>query len=425
MPIKNKKIEPYLILFFLPFIIRTFIGSLINYERSYTSVSAINILSDPSIVAFLITSLCIPIFLFKKIAAIIELLKIPLVLFVLYSIIGTFFGLLTDYKLLAIFIGYELFIYYLLASMLIVNVHEKGEKFLLLFENYFYILLVFLMSIAYIDILLPFTNPFSIELSGRSRFNGYILHLVSIQWSAISSICLIISLSFIFRKTKNIIYHYIIAILSLILLLLCGSRGAIAGCTIASFFLFVNIRRKITPLGWMIIFFVVTLLTSLSIIINWKYILSVLEDFFRLSNESNLFTLGGRLKLWTNAIGNLLSYPFMGYGIGTRGARPPLLSHSMHNFILEVWVGSGTIGVILFCSGFFIVLKRLVFRSIKFSKILQHDNKEIKFSLIATASVFIYLCLHGMVESNIAGTNNIFSVAFLYCVIYSQSLKSI
>ncbi len=106
---------------------------------------------------------------------------------------------------------------------------------------------------------------------------------------------------------------------------------------------------------------------------------------------------------------------------GAKTSRQPsalaTLSGSMHNFMLEAWVGAGLLGAIFFCLGLAINLKRLVHIVSASQKTSSPQETEVNEVASMALAVFVYLLTHGLVESGIAGVNNFFSVPLLYCIV--------
>lgn len=148
------------------------------------------------------------------------------------------------------------------------------------------------------------------------------------------------------------------------------------------------------------------------------------ERLFTLTEGTNFF----RLRVWESAVNMIRDYPITGIGqdqflylFRSRYILPdawqePDLSHP-HNFVLEIWLRLGILGVILF--GW---LQGLFWRNIY--HILRHtERRDLVYVLaVGTAGSMVNVLAHGLIDNSIFV--NDLAIVFVFLLFLSQRLNT-
>ena len=246
------------------------------------------------------------------------------------------------------------------------NLKEKLVKYLVasIFLN---LLIVSVYNFSYMD----YSNPFSHEVK---RFKGY-LNILSI---------LVIILPFL-QKTKINIISYLVIIPNL---LISNCNSAILGILISLFGLFIYfIYQNFLKSKIFVLSVCLTTIISGFLLIN-----KLPKEFDKSSIENNSMEIPVKLidthrqYIWGFTLNKVLDKPLLGYGpdtsnfiegsqeiIGSKntGTMPYIPSHP-HNFILEILLDTGVIGLLSF----------FIFNFIYIYRILNNLNHKGKYLLI-------------------------------------------
>lgn len=131
-------------------------------------------------------------------------------------------------------------------------------------------------------------------------------------------------------------------------------------------------------------------------------------------------TLTGRTHLWHRAVDFISERPLLGVGydafwrMGNLNARemwyagkvPMGAGYNFHDEYLDMWVSLGVVGLLIFLSYFFVLIKRLM------KNILRSMTSELYFALL----LFVFLFIRSPVESGIWGQFSI-NLVFL-CLVW-------
>lgn len=413
----------FALLLIMPLLTRLVLGAVTVSKRSYTEPSMGALLTDPSVISFALSTFIL--FFSLTIHSLIEMFRMPLVLLVLYAGLGTAFGVLGATPLLCLFVGYELFVYYVISAISVTEITHGGEICLHSLEKTILFFFSAMICIAVLDLLLPTTAPFLVQHDGRRRFSGQIIRLEAIQWAVVAAVTFLLAFGIAIRRKGRRIALYAIGIMSLVILYVTRTRGALLGVGVAYVYQLFYMWKEAglaLKLGMLYL-----LLTGISFVILLHSFgdYSVVLSSLRLGDTQNLAAMGGRTALWEGVLLPLLSNPFKGYGIGIRAWHiAGFGSGSMHNFFLEAWRGAGLIGALLFLLALMLVGVRL-FRSTSKVRITSESansrNEEVVSIRRTAFSIFVYVAMHSCVESSIAGVNNFLFLAFLYCLVVAQS----
>lgn len=185
----------------------------------------------------------------------------------------------------------------------------------------------------------------------------------------------------------------------IVLIILAQSRGADIGTILAILIIFV--------LRWPKLTYATPLL--LLLLVAGLYWLGPNFLFPKLTNDSALGGLEGRLEIWSRAVYAIQDFPFTGIGIGTFGEVIPLLypyfviapdvavPHA-HNLFLQVAVDLGIPGLVAYLA-LLINLFRMVYH------ILTNRQSALSWALGAgSLGALLAMLLHGMVDATLWGS---------------------
>lgn len=172
-----------------------------------------------------------------------------------------------------------------------------------------------------------------------------VLNPLALSYAGVLTIVLCIYRLLILKERKKLQIIYLIStiILSFILFLLGSSRGSVIAImlTLPVFIAYSGVKQKFK--------FITVSILSIPIII-WAMEASGSSLFERMGNTVE-DKGGGRESLWANAFSHFLENPIFGGKIEIGGIYP-------HNFILEILMSTGLLGIILFMTvlikGFFL-----------------------------------------------------------------------
>ncbi|MDL5514500.1 O-antigen ligase family protein [Arenibacter sp. M-2] len=172
-----------------------------------------------------------------------------------------------------------------------------------------------------------------------------VLNPLALSYAGVLTIVLCIYRLLILKERRKLQIVYLIStiILSFILFLLGSSRGSVIAImlTLPVFIAYSGVKQKFK--------FITVSILSIPIII-WAMEASGSSLFERMGNTVE-DKGGGRESLWANAFSHFLENPIFGGKIEIGGIYP-------HNFILEILMSTGLLGIILFMTvlikGFFL-----------------------------------------------------------------------
>ena len=138
----------------------------------------------------------------------------------------------------------------------------------------------------------------------------------------------------------------LMVIMTIVVIVLTGSRGPFLGFFFALVFFFLAWNRKPSRIVWSLLGLLVVL---------FLIILVMPSDFWamRITSLAANATIMQRFTLWSRAIDLIAQNPIFGIGLGSYDAYIGYNIHWPHNIFLEIWLEVGLIAVLLF--GWFIV----------------------------------------------------------------------
>lgn len=405
-------------LIFVPILLRTGFGLILPAEREATGSSLGSLVIDPSFLAFFLSGLLALVQLFRVgLGSLRELARVPLGFFLLYAICGVTFSIFSSYWVFGLYVSVEYLIYCLIAALAIAIIRKSDGEAMACFENGILGCLAIFIIIACVDLVLPFTSPLS-DIDGRARFAGSLITMEENHWSVIAGGSALINLArFISQNRRYKSFYLMLTLMSLCIFVLAGSRSGFVAFALA---FSVLIYRSWSSLG---------MLTKVSALLGVLIALPLVAligtnkagaaaDFvLRSNNLGNVGSLGGRLGLWEAVWNQIALNPFWGYGFGSKANIG--FDGSLHNFLLEAWLATGAFGVAMFILGLFFVVKALILGSSK--KYRCEYSKEV----ITAFVLIVFVLIHSITESSIAGVNNAYYVVMWYCVIIAQGQLSL
>lgn len=157
---------------------------------------------------------------------------------------------------------------------------------------------------------------------------------------------------FIFQKKKfwSLLFSIITLLLSLTLIFMGASRGAIVAVifSLILILMFTQGKNKI---------YLITSIALLTPVVIYIMELTGSELFGRVTDTIDSGDTSGRETLWNDALQEFYSYPFLGGQIEVSGIYP-------HNIFLELLMATGVVGFLMF----FIILVKSLFNGVKISK---------------------------------------------------------
>ena len=147
--------------------------------------------------------------------------------------------------------------------------------------------------------------PWGVEYTGAFRLRGGTIaaHLAMLGTVSVYSLLLLIK-----KYDEANRKYYILLFLSICIVVLTATRGALIACCIALLPMFFNILKKLNPIK---IFGIFSILTILGF-----YIAKVLEIRNAQALDSEEFNASGRLVAWEFFYEKILDYPLWGWGLG-------------------------------------------------------------------------------------------------------------
>lgn len=298
----------YAIIFLLPLTLRLILGVFIPPNRDYDTVNIGLLVADPSFLTFLLCGFIVVVNGINNPESLEHLIRAPLCLFTLYVALGMFFSLGTSQYALGLFVCYELLVCFSIISICLHGALSGGSHVLLKIENGYFAIVLLMLGSAYLDLLLPGTRPFAEDGSGR--FYGHTFRLVAVQWAAIASVALLIALTRFFAAQRLSIFYLLLSSLSLVILVLTGTRGALVACGVgilASFF----VAARSNPEGKARNNALIMVLSFAAVLYLFFEGSSQIATSLRLDDDDNLSTLSGRSVYWEQALHVLLQNPLV------------------------------------------------------------------------------------------------------------------
>lgn len=171
---------------------------------------------------------------------------------------------------------------------------------------------------------------------------------------------------FTYSLKKNKIW-LILALISVIIIVLLGSRKTIINAALAILFLVwkTDFKNRLV-----IILFILSLIWIISIYVPQDYATFVIERFFELSSMNESEGDKERLDLLSSGFNYISENPLLGHGYRNFEMlylREKGVLRYSHNNYIETFVGVGVLGFCLFYSLYFLILKKLKFKGKKFS----------------------------------------------------------
>lgn len=282
--------------------------------------------------------------------------KIPFkkihVLFIALLLIYTFFSSILS--LTGTFTAFIQFSQNILVILLLSQIRNVNLKTLskLLAVSSVITLLIFAYTLKGNLIMIQAQRLSAGENVNENRFAMIIAQLAAIIFASL----------LIFNKKRIVqILLFPIILLAYFMLILSGSRSATIGISCAIFvlvlYLFKNQAKKI-------IFPVILIVIAGYFLINELQQLSI--PFLKRFTIEDVRESGGshRLEVWKILVpATLGNSPFLGFGLGGLNsyelARRYGLSHAAHNFLIDMFIQTGGIGLLLFFSYFFYIARKL------------------------------------------------------------------
>lgn len=293
------------------------------------------------------------------------------------------FGLIKRKLILALFFSISVFF----SSIFVFLINESFDfsRMLISYFSFIVIFLLFainfnyksqkniLISIALLPILSVLIGligflwnrpPWGVEYTGAFRLKGGAIaaHLAMLGTVSVYSLLLLIK-----NNHDNSRKYYVLLFLSICIVVLTATRGALIACFIALIPMIFMTLKKLNPLK---IFGVFSILAVLGF-----YIKKVLEIRNAQALESEEFNASGRLVAWEFFYEKILDYPLWGWGLGavtklTENEDENNLRAFVvpHNEYIRFIVDLGFIG-----GGFF--LSSLIFFLVYMSKFVHYDYK--------------------------------------------------
>ena len=282
-----------------------------------------------------------------------------------------------------------------------------SEKRIKNFFKYSVFVAIILMPPAFYE---HFFNP---VLAQKTRFSMYFFENTNVKdnpilFGSTYAVLLIIVLVWMLESGKFTTINPFIIAASAYFILLSGSRGVIISLLTAIIFYFsliskIKLRTKIYAS-------VFILFTFFGI---YKYLLPErLANFYSYSISANALQDSGssihmRIVMWEQAIRDFVENPIIGIGTGNSNNR----SGFPHNIVLEVAAEFGVLGLLVFISLVYIIVRKAVV----FLRNMQLSNSHMLMRLLLV--LFIYFLTHAMFSGHMANQFRLYiSVGLIACL---------
>ena len=259
------------------------------------------------------------------------------------------------------------------------------------------LLIFFIFSFFY---LLHYGFKFEFSREGAVNFFNPV---ISYDIGLISLALVLLSLSFTLKKLK-FIFVLLLSLLTILLLVLHGTRGAWVGVLtsgfILSFFYIKTHTREFLSIAGICLFFICISLFLENSPIKER-LLSFKQDAVQIQSDNYMNSTGIRLYLWNNSIEYFQENPLDGIGIAQievencklyqEGRLPQCFQHQ-HSIYFQELAGNGVIGVLN-------LILSLLLPLFYFLKNIK-TNDAINKNLAITGSIFVtYYMLSGLTEN--------------------------
>jgi O-Antigen ligase len=238
--------------------------------------------------------------------------------------------------------------------------------------------------------------------------------LPNVGLSGTCGILLLLCLLFFFLK-KNLLFA-MIGTYSVIVMIVCGTKGGMVASFASLFMFFVLLKRPAQAIAVSFVFGVIFLLCVLFTPLG--------KSLEKYSEGGSATTLTGRTNLWANAWPNIRSHPLLGNGY--RSSR--FLSEevpgafkdagNMHNSFLEVLYNNGLAGFIPILIMNFIILANLK------AVILRPRSMQQRYFAVTALALEIHLFVWGLVAVTFGGQPDDRFMAFFALVLISAFLRA-
>jgi O-antigen ligase len=238
--------------------------------------------------------------------------------------------------------------------------------------------------------------------------------LPNVGLSGTCGILLLLCLLFFFLK-KNLLFA-MLATYSVIVMILCGTKGGMVASFVSLMMFFVLLKRPAQALAVSFAFGLIFLLCVLFTPLG--------KSLEKYSEGGSATTLTGRTNLWANAWPNIKSHPLLGNGY--RASR--FLSEdvpgafkdagNMHNSFLEVLYNNGLAGLIP------VLIMTIVTMNNLRLVILRPSNPQQRFFAVAALALEIHLVVWGLVAVTFGGQPDDRFMAFFALVLISTFLRA-
>jgi O-antigen ligase len=256
------------------------------------------------------------------------------------------------------------------------------------------------------------TKAFIAELIQPDPFRSG--RLPNVGLSGTCGILLLLCLLLFFLK-KNLIF-VMIATYSVIVMILCGTKGGMVASFVSLMMFFILLKRPAQALAVSFAFGLILVLCILFTPLG--------KSLEKYSEGGSATTLTGRTNLWANAWPNIKSHPL--FGNGYRSSR--FLSEdvpgafkdagNMHNSFLEVLYNNGLAGLIPILIIIFLVVANLK------TVILQPLTMQQRYYVVAALALETHLVVWGLVAVTFGGQPDDRFMAFFAILVISMFLRA-
>ena len=243
---------------------------------------------------------------------------------------------------------------------------------------------------------------FKFDFSREGAIN-FFNPVISYDIGLISLALVLLSLSFTLKKLK-FIFVLVLSLLTILLLVLHGTRGAWIGVLTSLFilsFFYIKTHTKefLSIAGFFLFFICISLFMENSPI--KERLLSFKQDAVQIQSDNYMNSTGIRLYLWNNSIEYFQANPLDGIGIAQievencklyqEGRLPQCFQHQ-HSIYFQELAGNGVVGVLN-------LILSLLLPLFYFLKNIKTNNA-INKNLAITGSIFVtYYMLSGLTEN--------------------------
>jgi len=291
---------------------------------------------------------------------------------------------------------------FLLTSYIAIYFYVKynTEKFItILYVSFYIVIIVSIFSV----LIIPDLAIHRLD-AHEGDWRGIFTHKNNLGW--FTSLCIIISFSVLNKKVN--IYRVAFLLLSLLLLIMSGSRTSWVALSIIIFVYFLIKNLKINKK----LYYAILVLIVPVVIIFINYLFNNYDFILGLIGRDA--TLTGRINLWAHSFNAILDRPLLGYGFGTFWDSKIIneiwtwiwLPPHAHNGYVDLLLQLGILGFSVFIYLYVFYVTKSVYRL----------NKRFKFDTFIFTTFLIHLFILGFSADVLFRQNSIYWVIFLISV---------